>query len=481
MSSDNIANKTINTTLWGFVDRIATGLTRFIVTVVLARLLLPSDYGLIAMMGIFIAISNAFIDCGFSNALIRKLDCSQIDLSTAFYFNVGVSLAVYAILFICAPFFAEFYETDLFTKLLRIFGITLIINSFSIVQRTILIKKLDFKSNAKITITTAILSGGIGIGCAYLGMEVWALVIQTISSSTISLILLTLRTRWSPSFIFSKESMKYLWNFGSKMLVTGIISTIYGNIYSLLIGKVYDSKSLGIFNKGQETAQLLPAMIQSVFSKNSLPIMSELQNDLPKLTKVYSEFVVLVSFITFPIVCLLFFLAEPFVMIVLSEKWSESIIFIQIFALTSLLIPANGINLNLLQALGRPDYTLKAEIIKKGIGLITVFAFLRSGTIVLAIISSCMNVLAYVVNLFYAKKLVNLPYVKQLRDLMPVFASTFMMSVICYLSTHFINNYYISSIVCIVSGGAAYFASTKYLFKINYYNRIFNVIKSKLK
>lgn len=478
MQISSIKSKTINTTLWGLVEKIATTFTNFVVTIILARLLLPSDYGIIAMMGIFIAIANTFIECGFCNALIRKLDTSQEDYSTAFYYNIGISFLVYLILFLTAPLFAAFYNLCEFTLILRCFGITLIINSFGIVQHAILTKQLKFKQIAIISIVAGLFSGIIGIGCAYAGLGVWALIIQTLTSSTLSLILLSFFTKWKPSLIFSKKSISYLWGFGNKMLVTGLISSTYGHLYSLLIGKAYDSKTLGIFNKGQETALIIPNIISSIFMKNSLPIMAELQNNREKLIETYRKFVLIVSFITFPAVCLLFFLAEPFVMIVLSEKWAGSIMIIQIIAITTLFAPASGINLNLLQALGKPDYTLRAEIIKKIIGIITVFALLNFGIEALAIGSGCINLLAYGVNLYYAKKAVCLSFFVQIKDLTPIILSTSVMAIACYATQLVTDNYYVYTILCVLTGMATYYITTKYIFKMNYYDHLHSLIKS---
>lgn len=477
--SNTIANKTMRTSFWGAIEKVTNMGTHFIVTLLLARLLCPEDYGIIAMLTVFIAISQQIIECGFSNALIRKQDCSTVDYSTAFFFNISISIAIYLVLFLCAPLLASFYDMPLITDVLRVYGITLILDSFRLVQYSMLVKGLEFKNIAKISSISVAVSGVVGIVAAYLGLGVWALVIQTISNSLLYLILVFLSIRWIPILVFSKESFKYLWGFGSKMLLTGIISSIYSNIYSLVIGKVYSSKELGIFNRGQNTASIIPGVVQSVFNRNSLPILSELQNDNEKLISVYRKFISIVSFITFPCVLLLCVLAKPFVYAILTEKWAEAIVYIQIFSITAILAPANFINLNLLQVKGRTDLTLKAEIIKKSIGLIMVFALMSFGPLVLAIGSSLFNIFTYSINLYYAKKLTSLKYSSQLKDMSPYFFASIVSAICVYITIIFVENYFVQLILGGLEGMLIYFFITKYIFKIDLYNKFKSTVLRK--
>lgn len=472
MVEESVAQKTVRTSFWAAIEKILTMGVQFVVSLVLARLLSPSDYGIIAMLNVFIQIAGDFISCGFENALIRKQNCTSKDYNTAFIFNAVVGILAYIILFISAPFISDFYEMEILCPVLRICSISLLLNAFTRVPYSILTKNLEAKKQAAITTYASFISALIGISAAYAGCGVWSLVYQQLASNIIMLVMFYIKTKWCPKLEYSKESMKYLWNFGSKMLATGIISSIYRNIYSIVIGKYYHSTSLGYFNRGQQTATLFPNIIESVLLKSSLPILAQLQDNNDRLIRVYREMIRLTCFITFPLVCLIGVLAEPFVDFILTEKWSACVIYIQIFAITSLLSPANSVNLNLLQVYGRSDYTLKAEIIKKSIGLIAVFVMLPFGVIWLSIISSTMGVFAYVVNLYYAKKLSGLKYFEQIKDMLPFAISSLIMYVVIFFLKDLIN----SSILQLLFGGILglliYIFITKYIFCCDVYNRI---------
>lgn len=477
MQEETIAHKTARTSIWGGVEKVSTLGISFIVSIVLARLLSPSDYGAIAMLSVFIAIAGQFINCGFGNALIRKPDCTHVDYSTAFYFNLFVSLVCYAILFIAAPGIARFYKMDLLCPVLRVTGLTLPLDALRLVQNAILTKTLKAEKSALIQLCSALISGGISIIMAVKGFGVWSLVAQQLSSGLVCLIILWLASDWYPRLEFSMESLKYLWGFGSKMLLTGIISSTYANIYSIVIGRCYDGGILGVFNRGQRFARLFPEITESVLVKNSLPILSQLQNDKERLIHVYREFIKLACFIVFPAVCLTALLAEPFVRLVLTEKWMDSVIYIQIFAVTALFYPANSINLNLLQTYGRSDYTLKAEVIKKSIGLATVFLLLPLGPKWLAIGACVMDVLALSVNAFFAKKLSGLSYKLQLLDIFPVIVCTMVTAICVFLLCQMIQGDLVKLLAGGILGLIIYFIMTKYIFQMDIYEKIFSLVK----
>lgn len=472
MAEESVAHKTARTSVWGAIEKISTMGIQFVVSMVLARLLSPSDYGTIAMLTVFIAISDQFVTCGFANALIRKPDCQDVDYSTAFWFNIVAGVGFYGILFCIAPFVADFYGMDILCPILRVCGLALPIGALRLVQYAILVKHLKAEKTAIIHFVCSIVSGVIGIYMAYTGYGVWSLVAQQLTSGLLTALILWTTSDWYPRWEFSHESMKYLWGFGSKMLVTGIISSIYGNIYSILIGKFYDRAALGVFNRGQKLAKLFPDVAESVFVKNSLPILSQLQDDKERLTHVYRELVKVACFITIPAVCMISVLAEPFVRVVLTEKWMASVVYIQLFAATSFLSPANSINLNLLQTFGRSDYTLKAEILKKSICLIVVFTLLPFGPLTLALGSCCMDVLAFSINLYFAKKLSGLHYTMQIKDVLPILVSSILMSAIMLLTVTWIGSNLLKMIIGVIIGLSVYVALTKWVFRLNVYKQI---------
>lgn len=479
MNKESVSHKTARTAFWSGIEKVINMGTQFVVTLILARLLMPEDYGVIAILTIFIGVAERMVESGVSNALIRKTDCNQIDYSTGFYFNLMMSIGLYSVLFLGAPLVADFYEMPLLCDVLRVYGLLIVANALTLVQYSMLSKNLEFKKLAKIRSISVILSGIIGIMCAYYRFGVWALVAQGLSSAVLYAFFMSINTRWMPSLVFSKKSFHYLWNFGSKMLVTGIISSVYANMYSLVIGKVYDSRSLGLFNRGQYTANMPTGVLESVFIRNSLPILSELQNDNHRLIEVYRKFVVLVSFISFPTCFLLAALAAPFVHVVLTDKWIDSIVYIQIFAISAVLAAPNTVNLNLFQVKGRSDITLKAEVIKKSTGLITIFLLLSFGPLMLAIGASIFNIIGYSVNLYYAKKLANIPFSLQLLDMKPSCVSAAIAAFVTLLFTYTELPAYTHLFVGTIIGCVTYFILTKYVYKMDIYNRVFSLIKEK--
>lgn len=479
MSEESIAKKTISTSIWGAFERIITYSVQFVVTMILARLLSPTDYGIIAMISVFIAISQQFVECGITNALIRKKDCTSVDYSTAFFFNVLIGGTVYILLFLCAPIIAYFYEQEILISVIRIYGLNLIFQSFTLVQNAILTKELKAKRIAVIATTSSLSSGIVGIFFAYWGLGVWALVIQTLMQTIISLIGLWLSTSWRPFFVYSKESLKYLWIFGSKMLVTGIISSVYRNIYSIVIGKQYSMRDAGIFNRGQTLSELMPNIIQGIFVRNTLPIMSQVQDDRARLEKVYREFCILVCLISFPAIFLLCVLAKPFIMFVLTEKWADSIIFVQIFCVTVITYPVNAVNLNLIQVFGRSDIILKAEIFKKTLGFLLVAVMFKRGLLYLAVGGSLMNILSYSVNLYYAKQLVGVSFREQLMDLTKPLLAAIFSAFVAILPKFIFASYCVQLFLGGLLGLLSYVILIQYIFKIELANRIISYILSK--
>ncbi|MDD7461675.1 MAG: lipopolysaccharide biosynthesis protein [Prevotellaceae bacterium] len=479
MTQHSFAKKTAVTTFWATIDKVGVLGIQFVVSLVLARLLTPSDYGVIAMFMIFIAIAQQFVECGFGNALIRKQDCTQKDLSTAFFFNIGIALIAYLIIFFLAPVIASFYDMPMLNKILRIYGLAIILNSFSIVQNAILTKRLAFKKIAKFNIISNLLTGVFAIALAYHGWGVWALVFQALFASLLTSCFLGVVTKWYPNLLFDRESMNYLWGFGSKMLLSGLISTIYSNIYSLVIGKFYDSRSLGLFNRGQQLSLLFPNILNSAFGRTTLPLLAEVQNDKERLSSIYRQFVIISVLISYPLVFLTFVLAKPFILFFLTEKWAGAIIYVQIFAVSALTSAPGIINLNLLQAVGRSDLTLKADIIKKVIGFIVIGLLIFTSPLVLAIGSSLLNIFIYIVNVYYARKVLSLSYLSQFKDQLPYFISSLLMAIVIYLVNCNIPNHLLQLIIGSCMGLIIYYLISRYVFRTEYYGKLLILMKAR--
>lgn len=479
MSQESIANKTVRTAFWSSIQKFSTMGISFVVSMVLARLLTPEDYGTIALMSVFFAISGSIAECGFSNALIRKSECTQADYSTAFFYNVGVSFFLYLMIFLGAPFVAEFYDKPILIDVMRVSGLSLIIGSANMTQSVQLTRKLEFKKFAIIALVASIISGVVGVTCAYAGMGVWALVVSSLTGSVINAVVLILVVRWKPSFSISRDSFGYLWSFGSKMLVSGIISNIYANIYSIVIGKTYDARTLGIYNRGQSLALLCPDIINSIFNRNTLPILAQLQNDKKRLIDVYRKLVRLVSFFNIP-ACLIFAaLARPFILFFLTDKWEVSVIYVQLFCLSAITSSAGAINLNIFQAEGRSDIVLKIEVIKKTIGFLLVFSLMWFNPLILAIGSVTFNFFCYVLNLHYARKLENMSLFTQISDLAPSFFASVAAAALTYFVTLLPLSYFCQLLVGGLVGIGAYFIITRFILHMEIYDQVESFVKAR--
>lgn len=474
---ESVSQKTAKTSFWTAIERFSNLGINLIVQLLLARMLNPSDFGVIAMMTVFIGISQAVSECGVTNALIRKKDCSQQDYSTAFYLNLGISIVLYIIIYILSPYISAFYNMPIVEKLLKVYSLVFILEALRIVQYSKLCKKLDFKSIGIISSSSVFISGLIGLGLAWEGYGAWALIMQVLSAAFFYLFLIQFKVKWYPNFCFDKQSFKYLWEFGSKMLLTGIISRVYSNIYNLVIGKAFSSATLGLFNNGQKYAQFYPNLVDSIFVKNSLPILSEFQDNDERLRDLYRKYIQLVCFLTFPVCFVVFALAEPIIIILFTEKWIEAVPYLKIFAITALLIPANSINLNMLQVKGRTDYTLKAEVLKKGVGFLLVFLLIPLGPFFLAIGSSIISVVAYAVNVYYAKKLLGLSIIQQTKDIGEILISSILpLLVILYLKKYIVSDS-LTLIYCSLVFLVLFCFMAKFIVHIPVFDQIVNVIK----
>lgn len=462
---DDISNKSLQTTFWALIEKIGLTGVQFFISIILARLLSPQDYGIVALLMVFITIGQVFVDSGFSNALIRKDSCGEKDYSTAFFFNVAVAIIVYFILFFFAPLIASFYNSDILTPVLRVYGLSLLFNSLSIVHVSLLTRSLDFKTMAKCRIISSITSGLIAVLLAYYGFGVWALVFQTIITSLVFLFLMLLSTKWRPKLFFDKFSFDYLWGFGSKMLLSGLISSVYSNMYSLVIGRFYSKSDLGYFDRGQSLATIVPGLIKDSFGKSTYPLLSKAQTNRGMLLNLYRKYTKTISLISFPLVVMAVFLARPIILLLLSDKWEGAIFYMQVFSAASIVGPIGIINLNLIMALGRSDIMLKADIIKKSIGIAVIFALVRFSVQTLAIGSLLLEVFIYSINLYYVNKIMKFSYFRQIRDVISYVCASFLMGGSIYAISLVFNSYITQILVGIIVGFTIYLVALYFIFK----------------
>lgn len=432
--TNTLKTKTISGLFWTFSDLIMNQGVQFVIQVILARLLLPEDFGLIGMITVVISVSNSIIDSGFANALIREKDVTQKDYSTVFYFNLITSFVLYIILFFSAPFISNFFGEEKLVEILRILSLTLIVNSFGLVQRTMLTKKIDFKTQTKISVTASILSGIVGVIVAFIGFGVWSLVIRTLLMSLIQSILLYVYNKWIPSLEFDINSFKKFFKFGWKLLVSGLINTLYNNLYYLIIGKGFSALELGYYTNASKLKDTATQSITSAIQKVSYPVLSNINSDDAKLKSSYKKILKNAAFIIFPVIIGLASVANPLIRSLFGVKWINSIIYFEILCFEGMLYPIHAINLNVLQVKGRSDLFLKLEIIKKAISLIIIGIVLifRLGIIYLLWGAVLNSYIAYFINTYYTKDLINYPIKEQLKDIVPSFIISVIMGLIVY-------------------------------------------------
>lgn len=439
---------------WSAVNRFSTQAIQFVVSLVIARLVAPSEFGLIAMLSIFISISQVFVDSGFNNALIQKQGRTNVDYSTIFYFNIGIAFALYVLLFFGAPLIASFYKQPVLVPLTRWVALSIIISSLTLIQRTKMTIEHNFKSQAIIAIIAVVASGTIGIVCALRDMGVWALVAQTLSSGLVSLILFWIMSKWRPILVFSVESFKSLFSFGSKILASGILNSIYTNLYNLVIGKVYTPNDLGYFSKANSITQMPTTSIAFTLQGAIYPFLCEAQNDDKRLKELFITYTKMISFVIFPIVAAVFILAEPFVVAVLTEKWIPAVPLIQILILAYALYPVCYINCQTLNVKGRSDLFLKTDMLVKGISVLILAASVPFGIKVMCLSMVLFYIINYLIVTYNVKKVVNTNVFEQLKAIAPNGLIATISGVVTYFAVSFFSNMWVKLIVggCLVLG-----------------------------
>lgn len=474
----SLKDKTVKGVIWSSIDRFSAQGIQFVFSILIARLLLPEDYGVIAMLNIFLAVSQAFIDSGFGTALIRKIDRTETDFSTVFYFNIVVASVFYIILFCSAPAIANFYETPLLESVTKVVALNLIINSLSGIHNAKLSIAIDFKSRAKISIITALLTGAVGLWMAYAGYGVWALVFQTLFSSLIRTLMLWIIVKWHPQLIFSWKSFKELFSFGSKLLASGILDTLYNNIYTLVIGKVFSPSTLGVYSKANSLAQFPSSNITSVLQVVTFPVLSTIQNEEERLSDAYKRFLKLSAFVVFPLMVGLSAVADPFIRLVLTDKWEGAIILLQIICFALMWYPIHAINLNILQVKGRSDYFLKLEVIKKVQGVLFLIVTVPMGIVAMCCGKVISSLISLIWNTHYTKKLIGYGYFAQMKDLLPVLIHSLVMGGIVLLVVNFMSTLWLKLIVGVLSG-MIYYVAGAYIMKFPEMDELLTILKLK--
>lgn len=436
---ESLRNKAFKGTVWSSLERFSVQGVQFLVMILMARMLTPDDYGLVGMVAIFIAISQSLVDSGFSQALIRKQERSEIDNSTVFFFNIVVGIIIYFALFFSATLIADFYDEPILVPIIRVIGLSVIINSLVVVQRALLTIHLDFKTQAKSSFVGAILSGIIGITMAYAGFGVWAIVWQQVSNLIVVTSLLWILSHWKPIWTYSWRSFFDLFGFGSKMLVAGLLETIFRNIYLILIGKFFKASDLGYYTRANQFTDFASSNITGIFQRVTYPVLCTIQNDDVRLSDVYRRLLRISTFIIFPLMTGLAAVAKPIVISLLTEKWLFSAILIQILCFSQMWYPVHAINLNLLQVKGRSDLFLKLEIIKKFITVLLLCLTIPLGLIPMCIGMIINSIISLMINTHYTDKLIHLGFFVQIKDILPILSLNVVTGAIVYVTVTYIS------------------------------------------
>ncbi len=434
----SLKSRTVTGLTWSFIDNFSRRGITFVVGIILARLLTPVEFGLIGMIAIFIAISQSLIDSGFTQALIRKENCTQTDYSTVFYFNLFVGVVLYSILFFSANSISSFYDEPQLKSLVQVLSFGIIINAFAIVQRARLIKSINFKLQTKISIIASICSGVIGIIVVYLGKGVWGLVIYNLLDNTFTSLLLWVWNKWRPSLLFSNKSFNEMFSFGYKLTVSGLIDTVYKNIFLIIIGKYYSAAELGFYTRADQFNKLPSQNITSVIQRVSFPVLSEIQNDIPRLKTAYQKLIKSTMLITFACMFLLIAIAKPLLFTLIGEKWLPSVIYLQLLGFVGMLYPLHAINLNMLIVQGRSDLFLKLEVVKKALAIPVIMFGVFMSIEVMIVGMIVLSMISYFLNSYYSGNQIGYTSFQQLKDILPSFILSLFIGGIVYLISLFI-------------------------------------------
>lgn len=419
MSEQSLKDKTVKGTIWSGIDNVAQMGVSFVVSIVLARLLTPDDYGLIGLIAIFTAVCTTLIKGGFTTALIRKKDASEEDYNTAFIVNFGMSLLLYAVIFFCSPFIADFFRRQELIALTRVSSLGMVIGALSFVQQTRLTKRIDFKTQTQITIIASVSSGVVGIVMALCDCGVWSLVAQGLTSQTLRTILLWFFNRWVPRFRFSVNSFNSLFGFGWKMMLGGVIDTVWQELYQVVVGKFYSPATLGQYTRAKSFSQLFSSNLTGIIQRVTYPVLSNIQDEKERMIDAYRRIIKVTMFVTAISMFFLGAISEPLLYCLIGPKWHEASMYLPLICISGSLYPLHAINLNMLQVQGRSDLFLGLEIIKKIIGIIPLAVCIIWGVMPMLYVNLVTGFICFLLNSYFSGKLLGYTSWMQLKDIAP--------------------------------------------------------------
>lgn len=471
MAEENLKSQAKKGLYWSAFDMFVRYGLNFIVSILMARMLDPHDYGVAALPALFLVVINIFTDSGFTPALIRKPELTESDLTTAFVYSFSVCSLCYVILYAASPFIANFYNEPQLTPVLRFAALGCILTVFGMPVVVKLQRSLNFKQLTTASLIGRVLGALTGLYLAYIGLGVWSLVITSILGVLIMLIINWFKSPWCPKAGLSKDSFRYLWGYGNKMFMTEIMTTIFDNIKPIFIGKYYSVKDLGVYNKAEGYAQLPSSSIYGIVHGLTFPVLSKMQDDPERLRFNYRRMLRALAFILFPLMMGLAALARPFVLLLLSDKWAQCVPILQILCFSTMWLPIHSLNRNLLMVMGRSDYFFKLELIKKVWELFMLLVSLPFGIIYFCAASIIVNVVNLFFNTYYTDKLLNLGFLKQLKDYYPFLFLAGAMALLVFGITLIIPNMLIQLLVGIIVG-AGFYLGTAFVLKMDVLNDV---------
>lgn len=469
-------SKVLSNFIWRFAERCGAQMVHFVVSIVLARILMPDDYGVVALINVFIHILNVFVHCGLGTALIQKQNADDTDFSTVFYTNIVFCTILYALLFLAAPHIAAFYNRPEMTSLIRVIGVTLLVSGVKNVQSAYVSRNMIFKRFFFATLGGTIGAAGIGIGMALSGFGVWALITQSLFNNAVDTIVLWVTVKWRPKKSFSFERLKGLFSYGWKMLASSLLGTIYDNIRTLIIGKLYSSTDLAYYNKGRTWPSLFIDNVNSSIDSVLLPTMSKAQDNEIQVKNMTRRAMKTSTYVMAPFMMGLAFVAEPLTRLVLTEKWLPCVPYMRIFCLTFMFYPIHTANLNAIKALGRSDLFLKLEVIKKVVGIIALLCTMHFGVMAMAYSLIFTSITSQIINSWPNKNLLNYPYWEQLKDILPgILLAVFMGASVSLVSLLGLSD--VLTLVIQVPLGAIIYILLSMVFKLESFEYLLGIIR----
>lgn len=480
MNDKNLKKSVVSGLVWKFSELVSIDAVGFIVSVILARLLMPEDFGEISLVNIFITLANVFVVYGLGTALIQKKDADSLDFSSVFYFNFGISIVLYIVLWISAPLVADFYATPDLVWVLRVLGLKVPIASISTVQNAYLSRQMAFKKMFLASLIGTIASAVIGIGMAYSGFGVWSLVAQTLVSTGLNVVVMFFIITWKPRLEFSWKRLKRLVRYGWKLLVSGFIKVGYDQLSGLIIGKLYTTDDLAYYTRGKKYPELVVSGINSSIGTVVFPAFAQYQDEKDMLKKMVRQSIGITTYVMTPLMLGMAALAKPLVLFLLTEKWIDCVPFLQIACLYYALQPVQTANLQAIRAVGRSDIILWLDIIKRGIGILLIVCFMHKGVVAIALAPVGMSLVASIVNVFPNRKLIGYSYWEQFQDIIPNLITAGSMALGVWILSSYLMRLQMNSLLVILAGvlcGAVYYIVISLLTHNKNFVEVWNLLK----